>query len=325
MRVDLSHMPLPKMPESVTRPSEPYNDQSQEDKSTFPLSGHDSALTAGVNRPKRNTASGAVSPTTTTENSALDKVSDPKLEVKKEATAPNGLYGVSYSVPAPSAGLNNITFPMSIDEGLQRKTDKDAGIYYAMHFGVNLDDGNYLGRGYIGMQPRGDGKALVMFSGYGPHFTASQGLAEFDGVKGASNSTLVDFKFGNKYNLTVERNSGDAQKLSAYIQDVTDPDNPGPKQHVKDLDVDRKFALSGGDVGFVEQYGSTINRSSQIAHTSGSFSAPFTTDDKGNITAGSISSTGLYGRYKNSIVGNQQITKESGVGKHIHFSLQGVG
>jgi len=252
-------------------------------------------------------------------------VSDPKLEIKKEATAPNGLYGVSYSVPAPSSGLNNITFPMSIDEGLQRKTGKDAGIYYAMHFGVNHDGGKYLGRGYIGMQPRGDGKALVVFSGYGPHFTASQGRAEFDGVKGASNSTLVDFKFGHKYNLTVERDPEDPQKLSAYIQDVTDPDNPGPKQHVKDLNVDRKFALAGGDVGFVEQYGSKINRSSQIAPTSGGFSAPFTTDDKGNIKAGAINSTGLRGRYKNSMVGTQQVTRESGIGKEIHFSLQGVG
>lgn len=94
--------------------------------------------------------------------SVLNKVSDPKFEMKKEFTSPNGLFGVKYSLAAPSPGLSNITFPIIIDEGLQ-KADKDAGIYYAMMFGVNTEKGTALGRGYIGMQPRGDGKALIIF------------------------------------------------------------------------------------------------------------------------------------------------------------------
>ena len=121
------------------------------------------------------------------------------------------------------------------------------------------------------------------------------------------------------------RDPENPQKLSAYIQDVTDPNNPGPKQHVKDLYVDRKFALAGRDTGFVEHYGAKRNQSSQTAPTTGSFSAPFTADDKGAVKVGAINSTGLYGRYKNSILGTQQITKDSGVGKEIHFSLKGVG
>lgn len=257
--------------------------------------------------------------------SVLDKVSDPKFEMKKEFTSPNGLFGVKYSLAALRPGLSNITFPIIIDEGLQKKADKDAGIYYAMMFGVNTEKGTALGRGYIGMQPRGDGKALIIFSGYGPHFNAPKGRAEFDGVTGASNSTLVDFKFGNKYELTVERDPADPRILSAYVQDVTDPDNPGPKQHVKDIHVDQNVALAGSDAGFVEQYGAKINKSSQIAPTRGSFFAPFTTDDKGDVKVGEIMSTGLYGRYKNSTVGKQHIVKEQGVGKELEFSLQGVG
>lgn len=261
----------------------------------------------------------------TSDASVLDKVSDPKLEIKNAFTSPNGLFGVKYSLAAPSPGLSNITFPMIIDEGLQKKSDKDAGIYYAMMFGVSTEKGTYLGRGYIGMQPRGDDKALIIFSGYGPHFNAPKGRAEFDGVTGASNSTLVDFKFGNKYELTVERDPADPQMLRAYVQNVTHPDNPEPKQHVKDIHVDQNVALAGSDTGFVEQYGAKINKSSQIAPTRGSFFAPFTTDDKGDVNVGEIVSTGLYGRYKNSMVGKQNIVKEQGKGKELEFSLQGVG
>lgn len=271
----------------------------------------------------RSTPAVPVERTTTT--STLNRVSDPKPEIKNVATSPNGLYYVKYSLPAPGAGLSNITFPMSIDEGQQRKGSEGAGIYYAMHFRVNDEQGARLGRGYIGLQPRGDGKALIVFSGNGEHFKAPQGRDEFDGGVGASNSTLVDFKFGNKYNLTVERDAENPRKLRGFIQDVTDPDKPGPKQHVKDIYVDQNAALAGNEVGFVEHYGAKINQSSQIAPTRGSFSAPFTQDDKGNIKVGEIKSGGLYGRYKNSLIGNQQVISEGGKGKEIHFSLQGAG
>ena len=263
--------------------------------------------------------------TSTTVRTKLDKVSDPKLEIKKEATAPNGLYGVNYSLSAPGPGLNNITFPISIDEGLQRKKAGDAGTFFAMQFGVNNQKGAPLARGYIGLQPRGDGKALVVFSGFGPHFKAPQGRAEADGGAGGSNSTLVDFKFGHKYNLTIEVDPTDPHRLKGFIQDVTDPDKPGSKQHVKNLYVDQKVALAGRDTGFVEHYGARINRSSQIGTMSGSFAAPFTVDDKDNVRTGEIRSSGLYGRYKHSMVGNEELTKESGKGKLLHFSFQGVG
>lgn len=278
-----------------------------------------------VSAPPRSVEIASTTTSGAGETSKLDKVSDPKLEIKKEATSPNGLYQVSYSVSAPGAGLGNITFPIVIDEGLQRKSAKDGGVYYAMQFDINNEKGKRLGGGYIGIQPRGDGRALITFSGFGPHFKAPQGTSEADGGKGASNSTMVDFKFGNKYNLTIERDPENPKRLSGYIQDVTDPANPGPKQHVKDLDVDQNVALSGRNTGFVEQYGAKINRSSQVASTRGSFSAPFTTDENGSVRGGEIKGVGLYGRYKNSIVGTQTVAKEAGAGKEIKFSFQGVG
>jgi len=276
-------------------------------------------------RPTRSTATKPGLPSRVIETSTLDRVSDPKLEIKKEASAPNGLYGVSYSVPTSGKGLSNITFPMSIDEGAQRKSARDGGIYFAMQFRVINDDGKSLGGGYIGMQPRQDGKALITFSGFGSHFVAPKGRPEADGGAGGSNSTLVDFEFGHKYNLTVERDPENPKILKGYIQDVTDPDNPGAKRHVKDIEVDENASLSGSYGGFVEHYAARINRSSQIAPTSGSFSAPFTVDDQGNVKEGSITSTGLYGRYRNSITGTQEVTKEEGVGKHVKFAFQGVG
>ncbi|MGY2397568.1 hypothetical protein [Pseudomonas sp. SDO5271_S396] len=299
----------------VTLPAQPQVTQSEEHAESTLSVQH-----APVPPPKITTQGSS-----TTEHSKLDRVSDPKLEIKKVATAPNGLFHISYSLPAPAPGLSNITFPMSIDAGLQRKSAKDGGNYFAMQFGVNDKKGKHLGTGYIGMQPRGDGKALIVFSGFGPHFSAPKGRSEADGGKGGSNSTLVDFKFGHKYNLTVERDPENAKRLKAYIQDVTDANTPGPKQHVKDLDVDKEVALAGHNTGFVEHYGAKIDRSSQIATVGGSFSAPFTQDDKGNIKTGSIKSDGLYGRYKNAMVGNQEITREAGKGKEIKFSLQGVG
>lgn len=315
----------PPMLPSVNVTGEQRSGQSEEHRSSPQLRAHTIGSDAAVSRSRRNAPSVPISSANTTETSRLDRVSDPKLEIKKEATSPNGLYGVTYSLSAPGSGLSNITFPMSIDEGLQRKSSKDAGIYYAMQFGVNNEEGKPLARGYIGMQPREDGKALIVFSGSGSHFNAPQGRSEFDGGKGASNSTLVDFKFGNKYNLTVELDSEDPHKLKGFVQDVTDPDNLGPKQHVKDIYVDQKVALSGSESGFVEHYGSKISRSSQIAPTSGGFFAPFTRDDKGNVKVGEIKSNGLYGRYRNSMVGKQLVIKEAGKGKEVSFSFQGVG
>ncbi|MGT0193860.1 hypothetical protein ACVHYJ_17680 [Burkholderia pyrrocinia] len=258
------------------------------------------------------------------EKSKLDKTPNPKNEAKSATTKPNGLYRVSYTIPTPDTGLRNITFPMRIDEGQQRKSSQDAGNYYAMQFDVNDTAGGRLGTGYIGLQPREDGKALVVFSGFGANFKAPDGRSEADGGPGASNSTTVDFQFGHTYNLTVQQHPDDANILQAYIQDVTDPSNPGAKQWVKNLHVTQDAILAGEQTGFVEHYGAGINNSAQIKQTSGSFSAPFTTDDSGNVVHGSLSGAGLYGRYANSITGDQTATKEGGQIKKVEFSLHGV-
>ncbi|WP_198364071.1 hypothetical protein [Burkholderia ubonensis] len=279
---------------------------------------HETASSSGTGRVL------AQNPAITHETTKLDKVENPKNEVKSTSTNPNGLYRINYTIPTSGTGLSNITFPVRIDEAQQRKSKNDAGNYYAMQFGVIDNQGKKLGSGYIGLQPREDGKALVIFSGFGSNFKAPVGRPEADGGPGASSSTMVDFKFGHTYNLTVQRHPDNPKILQAYIQDVTNPNNPGSKQWVKDLHVTKDASLWGSHSGFVEHYGKSINNSAQIKPTSGSFSAPFTTDNSGNIKYGFLSGPELYGRYANSMTGDQTLTKESGKIKKVEFSLQGV-
>ncbi|WP_256581482.1 hypothetical protein [Pseudomonas sp. QC2] len=309
------------IPQTVAEPSPNVPVPPPVEQPNGPVIASDTPVT----RSRREVAATPGLSSRTVEASRLDRVDDPKLEIKKEATSPNGLFAVSYSIPVAGSGLNNITFPMIIDEGLQRKTAQDPGIYYAMLFDVSNEQGKSLDGGYIGIQPRQDGKALVMFSGFGSHFSAPKGRAEADGGEGGSNSTLVDFEFGHKYNLTVTRDPDNPQRLKGYIQDVTDPAHPGVKQHVEDLDVDQKFVLAASNTGFVEHYGADISRSSQIAPTRGSFFAPFTTEADGTVKAGEVRSDGFYGRYKNAMIGDQEVTKVAGKGQEVYFTFQGAG
>ncbi|WP_208457414.1 hypothetical protein [Burkholderia pyrrocinia] len=262
----------------------------------------------------------------TQDKSTLNNIATPQVEIKQQKSKPNLLYNVNYTIPAPKGGLSNITYPIRIDNGKQRKSSKDDGIYYAMQFKVVNGNGQSIGRGYIGLQPREDGKALVMFSGFGSDFSAPSGLPTADSGPGAHNSTLIDFQYGHTYNLTVERDSKNPRVFHAYAQDVTDLNNPGPKKWVKDLHVNQDAGLAGYEKGFVELYGGTpIDSSAQIAPTSGSFSAPFTIDEKGTATHGWLWGSKLQGRFCNSTTGSQTQTKENGKTKKIELSIQGVG
>lgn len=230
-------------------------------------------------------------------------------EQKKAATGPNGLYNLDYDIPGAGNGLASLTFPISIDKGLQRVKANDAGHYYAMQFDVNNLEGKNLGTGYIGLQPRADGKALVTFSGFGSHFTAPKGRAGADGGSGASNSTTIDFQFGHKYALMVERDPTDHSLLKGYVQDVTDPENPGTRQHVKDLQLDEDALLAGRQSGFIEHYGKKAKESSDLGRTAGSFYAPSGKSVDDETIEGSLTDGTLYGRYKHSLTGERETTK----------------
>lgn len=151
-----------------------------------------------------------------------------KAEVKDKATRPNKLYSVYSHIDTPEGGASNLTFPIQIDAGQQRVKSTDLGTYFAQAFSVSGKDGQQASA-YIALQPRGDGKALVAFSGFGDSISTRTGYNSADGGAGGSNSSMVDFKFGDKYNLTVERNPDNPKELNGYIQNVTDPNNPGEK------------------------------------------------------------------------------------------------
>ncbi|WP_198390500.1 hypothetical protein [Burkholderia ubonensis] len=264
---------------------------------------------------------------TSTRRTVTERLDKPgaKAETKKHGSAPNVLYTVDYRIPAPKGGLTNLTFPVHIDKAQQKRKPGDAGTYFAMQIRFVKENGVSPGGGYIGIQPRGDGKALVMFSGSGPAFTAPHGRSEFDGAKGASNSTLVDFKFGNKYNLIIERNPENKKEFIAYIQDVTNPDAPGKKQEVKRLLVNQDSGLMGSNVGFVEHYGKAINSSAQIPPIRGGFGAPFTTRENGSTTTGALSNGRFSGRYQSSLTGDQTCTNGvDGKAQSVDFSFKGL-
>ncbi|MEX1829357.1 hypothetical protein [Luteibacter sp. CQ10] len=231
-----------------------------------------------------------------------------KPETKARATLPNALYRLSYSLPGVGNGLTQLTFPMKIDAAQQRRGPNDAGHYYAMQFDVNDLKGRRAATGYIGLQPRQDGKALVAFSGFGKSFRAPSGIPSADGGPGASNATLIDFRFGHTYELTIERDAGDRRMLSAFVRDVTRAANPGAPRYVKSLRMDRDVLLAGRQTGFVEHYGKSLGRSSDIAYTAGTFHAPFGTSEQGKILHGSLTQGELHGRFQHSTLGHRSIT-----------------
>ncbi|HTV85309.1 MAG TPA: hypothetical protein VME63_07880 [Dyella sp.] len=245
-------------------------------------------------------------------------------QAKAKATSPNRLYELSYVLHAPKAGLRSLTFPIAIRRAEQRKGAHDAGDFYAMQFGVNGADGTSVGCGYIGLQPREDGKALVVFSGSGPRFSALEGRPEADGGCGASNSTLIDFQFGHTYELTVERDAYDPSVLRAYAQNVSNPARPGPREHVKDLRVDRDVTLAARQEGFIEHYGKAISRSAEIGRTEGIFHAPFGRSMQGRHVGGALTQGQLSGRFGTSTTGRRVTAVEGGQVKAVRVTLWGV-
>lgn len=256
--------------------------------------------------------------TTTTLNGGAQE------QTMASATKPNQLYLATYDIPGVGNGLTSLTFPVRIDAAQQRVAAGDAGTFYAMQFAVKDEKGKSHGQGYIGLQPREDGKARVAFSGFGAQFSAPGGTAKADGGPGASNSTSIDFVFGNKYELTIERDSTNHALLKAYVRDVTDPAKPGPRQDVKSLSLDKKVLLGGHAEVFIEHYGKSISKSSEIGRTKGSFYAPGGTSEKGETIDGKLYEGRLSGRYKQSTTGERTVTKIGQRIVELQLEIQGA-
>jgi hypothetical protein len=249
---------------------------------------------------------------------------DAKPETKAQATGPNGLYELPYAVPVPKSGLHSLTFPISINRAEQRKGPCDAGDFFAMRWGVNDLKDRWLGGGYIGLQPRQDGKALVVFSGFGPHFSPVNGSPHADGGPGASSRAIIDFQFGHKYELTVERDSRDPRLLRAFVQDVSNAFRPAPRQHVQDLRVDQDAVLGGRQAGFIEHYGKAISKSAQIGRAECVFYAPSGRSSCGLRVDGTLAQGELNGRFGSSTMGRRVVAMLGNQVVAVRVSLRGA-
>jgi hypothetical protein len=250
-----------------------------------------------------------------------------------------------WKIPVESGTLDNVHFPMKIDESAKRGSS--GGNYFAQQFTFTNADGtprpsgkttdprdkytpDFYSVGYIGLQPsEKDGKARAVFSGFGAGITSSTGTSGADGGPGASNGKEMDFQYGHKYDLSVEVDKNDPNTFNGYAQDVTDPKNPGEKVFIGNLKFDKPTKISSTEGGFVEQYGSHTSGSHQIHGAKGTFYDPYSkTGDK--TTQGTSTTfradTGI-GPYGKAITGTtgRVNTFEGTPGGGSSFDVSGAG
>ncbi|MFJ7962444.1 hypothetical protein [Streptomyces sp. NPDC096324] len=227
------------------------------------------------------------------------------LSTSQSATAAvaGGNVLVSWSIPnAPSAGLTNITFPMTVN----RATAHRDGIYAAQQYNFRYNSG------YTGLQPRADRNGHErlhgVFSVFGSGASTSDPNCYQGADGGAGVSCAVDFDgvYGRQYSVTVARTGSDTwtgtatdtvTNVSVHIGTYRVPSGSGN--------------LQASQVGFVEYYlgvpsCSTIPRSDVV------FGGPTTTD------AGGLSGTSKAVYEYGACVGSSNFHAEQvGSGTHI--------
>lgn len=181
------------------------------------------------------------------------------------------LVGLDWSVKgAPSDGLKDITFPMTIADAPHKE-----GFYYAQQFGFHgIND-----IGYTGLQPRPDsdsGASIIhaVFSSFVPGSTSSDDNCSdgADGGEGVSCAVEIPAPYYRVYNLVVKNTHGttwtgslvDAQDgNSTHIGEYTLPDGAG--------------GIKDSQVGFVEYYpwnGQPSHTCDSLPATKGGFGNP---------------------------------------------------
>ncbi|GLQ99594.1 hypothetical protein [Dyella mobilis] len=245
----------------------------------------------------------------------------------------NHLLYNDWSIDTGSKALDNLHFPMKIDDSAKTLLEGDhapnggnadgriGGNFFFQQFSIKNSDGsepnygndNLGGRNaaYIGIQPSATpGKAIFRFAGFGEGITTSTGLGGADGGPGAQNNRMLDFQYSHKYDLSVEADKSDPHVLNGYVQDVTDPQNPGPKQFIGNLRYSNPVKLSTDGGSVVEQGGSRTTGSNQIHYVKGTYYNPYSLNEAGNQENGSYrghwyTDTGQ-GPYKDSITGTSE-------------------
>lgn len=147
--------------------------------------------------------------------------------------------------------------------------------YFAQQFPIVQENGTE-NLGYIVIIPIEDNKkALFRFGGFGNGITTDTGHNGIDHGSGAVNFPELEFNYGHKYDLSVEVDKHDPRVLNGYVQNVTNPKNPGPKQFVGNLKFKDSIRLGTGQLGFTEQLSTPTAGSNQIHRIKGSFYDPY--------------------------------------------------
>ncbi|MEV4937634.1 RICIN domain-containing protein [Streptomyces zaomyceticus] len=219
------------------------------------------------------------------------------------AAVGGGNVSVGWSIPdTPTAGLTNITFPMTINSD----TAHQSGIYFAQQFSfaTNL--------GYTGLQPRADvaGKERLrgVFSVFGEgasstHTNCSSGA---DGGAGVSCGVEFDAVYGHKYDLKVSK-TGTNTWTGTAIDTVTGTSTQIGTYTLANGSGD----IRGSQGGFVEYYLS-IPSCSLMPRADGVLGGP-TSTDAGGLTG---TSRAKY-EYSDCVGTSNYAAQNDGDGTHV--------
>ncbi|WP_344662365.1 hypothetical protein [Catenulispora subtropica] len=217
-----------------------------------------------------------------------------------------GNISIGWSIPnVPSAGLTNITFPMTVDP----KTLHEDGTYFAQQFGFTKSGGAYMG-----LQPRpnlnGHERLHAAFSSFIAGTTSTDPLCHNGADGGAGMSCGVDFDgvYGHLYALTVARTGEDTWTGTAR-DTVT-----GVSTHIGTWTLSTGSGnLTGYYGGFVEYY-LGISNCAGMPFIGVTFGAP-TSTDAGGLTGSSVAND----EYGGDCLGHAAYSRAA-VGKGAHVT-----
>ncbi|MGW0736466.1 hypothetical protein [Streptomyces sp. NPDC002851] len=204
----------------------------------------------------------------------------------------------------PSAGLSNITFPITVNPATAHKS----GIYFAQQFGfTNAED-----VAYTGLQPRENNgsteRLSARFSSFVAGTTTSDPLCRegADGGPGVTCAVDFDAVYGHQYDIRVERTGNDTWTGTA--RDTVS----GKETHLGTWTLPTGSGnLRGTQGGFVEYYAG-IPSCAEMPRSDVVFGGPTSTD------GGGLSGTSRANYEYSDCVGESNYQAENvGSGTHI--------
>lgn len=168
------------------------------------------------------------------------------MQQREGDVIPYHLLDVYYQELDKNSSRSEIIFPIEV-----HNASRNDGYYFAQY--VVFDDGT---GGYIGIQPRPDGKAFVPFSFFGKNVKAltpdrcSDGA---DGGDGISCHRIIKIKFGKKYYMRIKQVSTPSPGMVAWAGYVSDaPGRKGIK--IAAWEIPESAGKISYPIGFYEYY-----------------------------------------------------------------------